>query len=159
VVPDDFFDMTHGRPVSFFDEKRCHVDMSIPFCPDLRKDIISVGKNLDDVVMHDKGVYVTTNGPRLETASEVRFFASIGDIVGMTLVPEVVLAREKGLCYASLCVVCNMGAGMQEHLDTREIKDIIEQRKPVLRQLLYEVIKKDRNHSCSCKQGIEDSSL
>lgn len=160
VVPDDFFDATHSRPVSFFDTRRVHVDMTNPFCQDLRHDIIAVGKNKKDVTMHESGVYVTTEGPRLETASEVRFYSSIGDIVGMTLVPEVILAREKGLCYASLCLACNMGTGMQEGLAAQEIKGIINGKKPVLNDLLLALIQSSKGYGgCSCKHVIEDSSL
>jgi 5'-methylthioadenosine phosphorylase len=160
VVPDDFFDATHSRSVSFFDTRRVHIDMTNPFCPDLRHDITAIGENKKDLTMQESGVYVTTEGSRLETASEIRFYSSIGDVVGMTLVPEVVLAREKGLCYASLCVVCNMGTGMQERLDTQEIKGIINDKKPVLNDLLLDLIQSSKGYSgCSCKHVIEDSLL
>jgi len=160
VVPDDFFDATHDRVCSFFDSERVHVDMSIPFCPVLRQDLIEVARDHDEAKLHDHGVYVTTEGPRLETPVEIRFFSTVGDIVGMTLVPEVILAKEKGICYASLCVVCNMGAGMQKSLPVTEIKDIIESKKPVLQAIIADCIRSRKSPGdCSCKSLIEDSLL
>jgi len=160
VVPHDFFDATHDRASTFYDDQRVHVDVSEPFCPVLRQDLISALRSGDFGIVHEQGVYVTTEGPRLETPAEIRFFSTIGDIVGMTLVPEAVLAREKAICYASLCVVCNMGAGMQQGLPAKEIKAIIESKKSVIRPLLESLIQ-DRSspRTCSCKNLVEGSLL
>ncbi len=63
----------------------------------------------------DHGTYVCTQGPRLETPAEIRKFASYGgEMVGMTLVPEVFLARELEMCYGSLCYLTNYAEGIQE---------------------------------------------
>jgi 5'-methylthioadenosine phosphorylase len=160
VIPDDFFDATHDRQVSFFDTKRVHVDMSEPFCPVFREDLISIANHVDKEHLHEGGVYVSTEGPRLETAAEVRFYASVGDVVGMTLVPEVVLAREKGLCYASLCVVCNMATGMQMKLPAQEIRELFDEKKPILKKILLNLIQIGRqDRVCSCRKTVEDSTL
>jgi len=84
VIPHDFFDATKARSLSFFDEKRVHVDMTEPFCPELRKKLFETCEKHDGIRVHRNGIYVTTEGPRLETVSEIRFFATIGEIVGMT---------------------------------------------------------------------------
>jgi 5'-methylthioadenosine phosphorylase len=136
VVPHDFFDMTCCRDKTFFETKRVHVDMTDPFCPTLRKHLISACERNDLTTVHKQGIYIATQGPRLESATEVRFFASIGDIVGMTLIPEVVLAREKGLCFASLCVVCNMAAGIQKNLPVDEIKKIYVDQEPFIAETI-----------------------
>ncbi len=160
VVPHDFFDATRSRSVSFFDDKRVHVDMTDPFCPTLRKQLIDTSKHSKDITIHPNGVYVTTEGPRLETASEIRFFATLGELVGMTLVPEVVLAREKGLCFASLCIVCNMAAGLQTSLPVDEIKKIYEEKESYLTSILKQMIKTlIIKKYCSCKKKQRDALL
>jgi len=160
VVPHDFFDATRLRSVSFFDDQRVHVDMTDPFCPTLRNQLIETCENNEEVTVHKNGVYVTTEGPRLETASEIRFYSSLGEIIGMTLVPEVILAREKGLCYASFCIVCNMAAGFQKHLPVDDIKKVYCEKESHLAEIIKRVVTQVTfEHSCECKKKREDSKL
>lgn len=103
VVPDDFLDLG-GQRDSFFHNEARHVDVSEPFCPTLRKCLVAQGAT-------DGGVYAQTRGPRLETRAEVRALRQLGGtLVGMTAASEAALARERGLCFASLCVVTNAAA-------------------------------------------------
>lgn len=160
VVPHDFFDATKSRSLSFFDDKRVHVDMTDPFCPTLRDKLISACEQNKELTVHRNGVYVTTEGPRLETVSEIKFFASVGELVGMTLVPEVVLAREKGLCFASLCVVCNMAAGLQKNLPVDEIKKVYAEKESYLSKVLKETIAHlIPEFDCDCENKLEDALL
>ena len=69
----------------------------------------------------------------------------------MTLVPEITLAREKGLCYASFCVICNMAAGLQKNLITDEISKIFIERKPLLFEIIKNLIRNIENKKmCKC---------
>lgn len=115
VIVDSFMDFTSGRPSTFFDgddARVVHVDMTQPYCPTLRRALLAAGESAS-TRLHPRGCYVCTNGPRYETPSEVAAFAKLGgDVVGMTGLPEVVLARELGLCYASVALVTNFGAGL-----------------------------------------------
>lgn len=114
VIPDDFLDRTRVRPQSLFDESDCwvRVDLTQPFCPRLRHDLIAAASALSDRVI-GRGVFVCTEGPRFETPAEIRAFQRDGgDIVGTPLVPEVVFAREAEMCFASISPVINFGAGM-----------------------------------------------
>jgi 5'-methylthioadenosine phosphorylase len=117
VIVDQFLDFTKRRVSTFHDggpEGVVHVDVTDPFCPELRELLVSHGTSLD-IPVHDGGVYVCAEGPRYETAAEIRAFAMLGgDLVGMTVVPEVVLARELGLCYANIASVTNVAAGMSD---------------------------------------------
>lgn len=157
VVPHDFIDFTH-RITTFFDTRVVHVDMSVPFCPLLRK-------KLQDVLQESgekfhSGIYVATEGPRLETPSEIAMFSCFGDVVGMTLIPEAILAREKGLCYASLCLVSNMCTGLQESLPAHEIIDIYETKKNTIQNLLLTLINAlPQKKTCSCSSIPQDGSL
>jgi 5'-methylthioadenosine phosphorylase len=117
VIVDQFLDFTKKRVATFHEggpEGVVHVDVTNPFCPQLRELLVSHGSSLD-IPVHDGGVYVCAEGPRYETAAEVRAFAMLGgDLVGMTVVPEVVLARELGLCYANVASVTNVAAGLSD---------------------------------------------
>lgn len=119
VVIDSFIDLTSGRPSTFFDGEDgrvVHTDMTEPYCPILRQAVLAAGGDLP-VRIHSTGCYVCTNGPRYETPAEVAAFAMLGgDVVGMTGVPEVVLIRELGLCYATIALVTNLGAGLSSDL-------------------------------------------
>ena len=107
-MPHDFVDFTKTRPYTFFDDRQLHVDMTNAFCPALRDAIIRAAKTMKSITLHEKGIYLTTEGPRLETPSEIKYFSQFADIVGMTCVPEIVLAREKGMCYTSLCALAHV---------------------------------------------------
>ena len=160
VIPHDFVDFTKSRPLTFFEDSRIHVDMTDPFCPYLRRLFINSCKKIDGIVFHEKGVYLTTEGPRLETTSEVKLFLNFTDIVGMTLVPEIVLAREKGICYASLCVVCNMATGLQNKLTTDEISEIYNEKDPFVLEALQSTIESIGNKKdCSCKNDLLKATL
>jgi 5'-methylthioadenosine phosphorylase len=114
VVPDQIIDYTHGRESTFHDgvgNPLSHVDFTLPFCAALRKQLLAAGRAAGHV-LHDGGTYGATQGPRLETAAEIdRMERDGADIVGMTGMPEAVLARELGLCYAMLALVVNAAAG------------------------------------------------
>ena len=160
VLPHDFIDITKSRKVTFYDQQRVHVDMSEPFCPSLRKLLMDSCAQMQDLTMHDNGVYLVTEGPRLETAAEIQFYSKVADIVGMTLAPEVILAREKGMCFASLCVVCNMAAGMQKHLPASEIALIYSKQEPILSQVVQQTIASlGKKQPCSCSENVSKASL
>ncbi len=160
VVPHDFIDMTRSRPSTFFDESRVHVDMTDPFCPALRACLLKAAKTQPNAKVHGRGVLLVTEGPRLETAAEIRVFSSFADIVGMTLVPEVVLAREKGICFAAICLVCNMAAGLQHRLNAEEIVRIYSQREPMLAKVLAGALEMvPSGLSCPCPRSLAQARL
>ena len=151
VIPDDFIDFTKSRCLSYFDEDRIHIDMNNPFCPSLRKLLIESCEKIEKIKIHNKGIYITTEGPRLETASEIKYFSNYSDIVGMTLVPEISLAREKGICYVSICIVCNMAAGLQKELSIDEISNTFIERKPQLFNVIQNFLQIIENKNmCKC---------
>jgi 5'-methylthioadenosine phosphorylase len=161
VIPHDFIDFTKTRIYTFFDDKRVHVDMTDPYCTPLRNILINTAKKTVSAKIFDKGVYLATEGPRLETAAEIGFFSKFADVVGMTGVPEVVLARERGICYASLCVVCNMAAGLQSKLTADEIKTLYKEKEPVISKILKFAIESldDKKRNCNCKDSLSKASL
>jgi len=161
VIPRDFIDFTKSRPYTFFDDKRVHVDMTNPYCTYLRCILINNTKKTNSAKFFNKGIYLATEGPRLETAAEIQFFSRFASIVGMTGVPEVVLAREKGICYASLCLVCNMAAGLQSELTAGEISNLYKQKESVISKILKSAIESldDKKENCNCKDLLSKASL
>ena len=113
VVVDDVVDETMGRAGTFFKGTGIGFIRQNPvFCPCLRQTLIEVLDRLG-LAFKDRGTYVCTQGPRLETPAEIKKFAAYGgDLVGMTLVPEVFLAKELEMCYAALCYVSNYAEGV-----------------------------------------------
>ena len=160
VIPHDFIDATKSRPATFFDDQRVHVDMTDPFCSSLRELLLKNCKKLKDVTVHDNGVYLVTEGPRLETAAEIQMYSMVADIVGMTLAPEVILAREKGMCFASICLVCNMAAGLQKRLPADEIASLYKKKEPLISKVLQLTIQSlDEKQSCHCPGDVSKATL
>lgn len=115
VLPDQIIDYTWGRAQTFFDGGEAgvtHVDFSEPYCLALRGKLLAAAKR-EAIPVIDFGVYGATQGPRLETAAEIQRMRRDGcDLVGMTGMPEAGLARELGLCYATVSIVANWAAGL-----------------------------------------------
>lgn len=131
TVPDQIVDYTSGRENTFWDEAHptpIHVDFTYPFDEKVRQALLAAGQEAK-VYLFNKGTYGCTQGPRLETAAEVRRMIMDGcDMVGMTAMPEAGLAREAGLPYALLCGSVNWGAGLAEQtLDIEAIGEIQKQ--------------------------------
>jgi len=155
VVPHDFIDF---RSHTFYDSSPVtHVDLSQPYCPKIRFTLIENAKKYTDI--WEKAVLACTKGPRLETPAEIRMFKQLGcDIVGMTGAPEAILARELEICYAPICFITNMAAGMQEKLATDEVTEVAKKIVPVLEQILRETVKNlPRERRCLCVQALKEA--
>ena len=117
AVPDQIIDYTHGRITSFCDADGAevnHVDFSEPYTQALRQDLLDAARRAGVAVV-DGGCYGATQGPRLETRAEIERMRRDGcDLVGMTGMPEAVLARELNLDYACLAMVANWAAGCSD---------------------------------------------
>lgn len=155
VFVNQFIDFTKSRPSTFFEggeDGVVHTDVTDPYCRQLRELLMDVSRDLDRPV-HKDGVYVCTEGPRYETPAEIKMFRILGgDLVGMTNVPEVVLAREKGICYAAIAVVTNFAAGISPHpLTHREVLDEMRASHQDLRELLKRaVLAVPEERKCTC---------
>ena len=129
VIPDQLIDYTSGRRATFFegpDQPVTHVDFTLPYDPGVRESLASAARAAGEDVAWG-GVYGCTQGPRLETAAEIRRMARDGcDLVGMTGMPEAALARELGLPYAVLAVVANHAAGMGDSAQAISLEAISE---------------------------------
>ncbi|WAH35145.1 S-methyl-5'-thioadenosine phosphorylase [Alicyclobacillus dauci] len=157
VLVDDVIDMTKSRISTFFDAERVvHVDMSDPYCGRLRQHLKDTADHLGYHV-HDGGVYVCTEGPRFETKAEIQMYSRLGgSVVGMTSIPEVTLAKEAELCYATVCMVTNYAAGLSSHpLTHQEVVDTMRDNVGKIRSLFYNFIERDTStRTCSCKEAV-----
>jgi len=155
VVIDQFIDFTKNRTLTFYEGKEgfvVHTDVTEPYCPEVRTAILKAGARLP-LKLIDGGCYVCCEGPRFETPAEIKMIGQWGgDLVGMTNIPEVVLAREAGLCYATLALVTNYAAGISAiPLTHKEVLEEMDKGKPELDRLLAACIEEiDAEHKCSC---------
>jgi 5'-methylthioadenosine phosphorylase len=105
VVCDQVIDKTFRRPGTFFDEGLvAHVEFAEPFCPELRRVILSVADSVSTTV-HSRGTYVCMEGPQFSTQAESHMHRGWGgDLIGMTCMPEAKLAREAEMAYALIAL-------------------------------------------------------
>jgi 5'-methylthioadenosine phosphorylase len=120
-LADQFLDFTKRRQTTFFERTVVHTDMTYPYSRHLNKEILAAAKRIG-LKVRENLVYVCAEGPRFETAAEIKMFRTLGgDVVGMTGVPEVVLANEMKLEYSSVLVATNWAAGMQPKVTQQEV--------------------------------------
>ncbi len=147
LLPDNAIDFTKNRVNTFFEDNNCvHIDLTYPFCKNLRDKIIEITKykNID---IFDGGTYLCTEGPRFETAAEIKMYSNLGaDVVGMTLFPEVTLCREAEICYSSINTVTNLAAGIKED-------------KKLTMDEVAEIGSKSSKFACSIIQGLSEILL
>lgn len=131
VIPDQIIDYTWGRGSTFYEGDLggvTHIDFTFPYSGPAREVLIRAARD-EGLAFSDFGVYGATQGPRLETAAEIRRLERDGcDLVGMTGMPEAVLAAELEMNYVCLGLVVNWAAGKSDHVITMaEIEAAIEQ--------------------------------
>lgn len=152
---DQFIDWTRQRPTTWFVEELAHVDFTEPYCPEVRRALLSEAARMG-LELRPSGCYVGVEGPRFETPAEVRALALLGgDVVGMTGLPEAVLAREAGLCYATVAVVTNPGAGLGPGpISHEEVSRVMEALRPrVVQLMLRALVALPRERSrCPCSR-------
>ena len=161
ILPDQFIDFTKNRVQTFFEAGAkgfVHIDMTNPYCLETRKIIIDAAKSLE-MPVKTRGTYVCTEGPRFETPAEIKMYSHIGgDLVGMTTVPEVILARETEICYASIAMVTNFAAGISPTpLTHAEVLEAMRQNNENLKTLIIkavELVPEERN--CDCQNALKE---
>ena len=163
VLPDQFIDMTKGiRELTFFEGGVvAHVSMADPFCEHLREIILEAAKAVDGLVIHPRGTYVCIEGPRFSTRAESRVWKEVfkADIIGMTLVPEVNLACEAELCYATVAMVTDYDVWAEKPVTAEEVVRVMKENTEKARKLLPEIVKrlpeKPDERKCSCCKALE----
>lgn len=162
VVADQFVDRTnYAREASFFtDSIVAHIEFSHPVCPSLSKTIYDAGKGLN-LRIHSKGTYINMEGPAFSTLAESNLYRSWGmDIIGMTNFAEAKLAREAGMCYATLAAITDYDCWHPEHasVSIEMIIDNLNKNTSNAKKIVSTVIKnmsaEDQN-DCRCSNALE----
>ena len=156
VIPDDFLDFSQDRVKTFYEDKVVHIDVTEAYCPSLRDVLAKSG----DVILG--GTYVCTEGPRFETPAEIKMFKMLGgDLVGMTGVPEVTLAREREICYNSICIVSNYASGISpDELTIDEVFEMVAKKEAELLELIYNFIRNgDDGADCMCNHALDGAEV
>lgn len=143
-LPTQLIDYTWGREHSFDDGSSgtlLHIDFTHPFSRSLRQALLGCDSS-STLVDATETVVGVVQGPRLETAAEIRRFARDGcDLIGMTSMPEAALAREAGLDYQPICMVVNAAAGVEgDSIDHDDIKAVLERETALVVRLLQAFI-------------------
>jgi 5'-methylthioadenosine phosphorylase len=143
VLPDQLIDRTSGRIQTYHDNDNgaVHINFADPYCPTLRAAVRDRAAH-GAVELVDGGTMVVVEGPRFSTRAESRWFTAMGgSVVNMTGHPEAVLARELGLCYATIALVTDLDAGVDgDHGVTQEeVFRVFGENTARLRTLLLDV--------------------
>lgn len=148
MLPDQIIDYTWGRGSTFFegaDAPVTHIDFTEPYSAAIR-DRIRVAAKVCGEQLVDGGVYAASQGPRLETAAEINRMERDGaDVVGMTGMPEAVLARELELAYAAIAVVANFAAGRGDSaqaVSLERIDTVLEEAMGRVRKIIEELVER-----------------
>lgn len=161
VVINQFIDFTKNRSCTFFDNEDSgvlHVDMTDPYCETIRTMLLDSFRSAN-IKCIDSGTYVCTEGPRFETPAEIKMYKMMGaDVVGMTNVPEVILARESSLCYTAVALVTNYAAGISKNpLTQNEVMNnmglMVDKLKVVLEYLIDHA---SAHRICTCRSSLNE---
>jgi 5'-methylthioadenosine phosphorylase len=161
VFVDQFIDRTTKREQSFYTkEKVCHISVAEPMCPNLRKNLIDIANNMT-FRFHEKGTLVCIEGPRFSTKAESKMFRGWNaDVIGMTLVPECVLAREAELCYASISTITDYDVWKDHPVSAGEVATTMKANAEKLKLILLNVIKYLPEPSgCECRKALTNAFL
>lgn len=163
VIPDQVLDMTRNRKSTFYDGKGgvVHIDFTSPYCPELHKLLLRAGKRAR-VPIKGGGTYAAVEGPRLESAAEIKSLRILGgDIVGMTGMPEASLARELEICYSGLSIVANYAAGIsRKKLTVPEVMEAMHSSTEKIKRLLKETLKLiPEQRKCACGEALKDARI
>jgi 5'-methylthioadenosine phosphorylase len=140
VLLSDFIDFTRGR-VEYFDPSR-FTDMSAPYDAALAALVRKAAAKIK-LKVHPSAAYACAEGPRFETKAEIKMYRKMGaDVVGMTQVPEVVLAAELGMPYAVIGIVTNYASGISaEKVTSEEVIRMMSEKSGKLSELLLQTIR------------------
>ncbi|MCH8328958.1 MAG: S-methyl-5'-thioadenosine phosphorylase [Nanoarchaeota archaeon] len=163
VFIDQFIDRTTKRKSTFYEKDHvCHIPMGEPFCPELRK---LLGQTADELKLrnHKKGTVVTVEGPRFSTKAESHLFRQWkADVINMSTVPEVVLAREAGICYASVAMTTDYDCFLEDRPEAtiKEVLTVMKQNAEQVKKLIIAAILKVKdNPDCKCRHDINTAVI
>ena len=161
VITDQFIDRTRKRQDTFYEGGQlCHISSADPICPKLHDFYVDHAQKLD-LKVHPTGTYVCIEGPRFSTRAESKLYRQWdADIIGMTLYPECVLAREVELCYVSVAMVTDYDVWAEKPVSTQEILETLGKNSVNFKRLVMESIPDiPEEEACSCREALKYALL
>src|ERR671918_1829651 len=163
ILPDQFVDFTKKREQTFYSGGRvCHISVADPFCPELR-DITAKLARKHSFPCHDQATYLCIEGPRFSTRAESRYYREVvgAQIIGMTLVPECVLAREAEICYVSIATITDYDAWTDSPVSSDRIIETLQKNIEKTRKLIGQLIPlvSSKRTLCACGKALEGAVL
>ncbi len=161
TIPHQFVDRTWGRQDTYWDGPQVqHLSAADPYCPELGEAAAAAARR-QGATVHPAQTLVVIQGPRFSTRSESRWFSSQGwGVIGMTGYPEVVLARELGLCYAAIALVTDYDAGLEGSEDVapvthEQVLAVFAANIDRVRKILFDLVEHlPQRAGCSCASGV-----
>lgn len=161
IILDQFVDRTKGRIDTFYDGQiATHVSTAFPYCPQLRKLAIKVAGQMK-LPFHPKGTVVIIQGPRFSTAAESDWFTKMGwSVINMTEYPEVVLAKEKEICYSAVAMATDYDAGLVasgevKPVTVEEIVATFKKNINLVKKMILEMVKQwPSKTTCQCQKAL-----
>lgn len=153
IFLDQFIDNTKHRILTFYQDRVIHTAMAEPFCGGLRNVLCEAARELK-LSFHSKGTIITIEGPRFSTKAESILFRQWGaDAVNMSTVPEVILAREVGICYQTIAMSTDYDAWKEgeEPVTWEMIVKRMKQNSENVKKLLIKTIPKINFYKCECR--------
>jgi 5'-methylthioadenosine phosphorylase len=151
IIIDQFIDIV-SPPTTFFEGEFeakinnnikkgvVHTDMTNPYSESIRKSFEISLSHFPEEKFHPRGCYVMFKGPRFESSAEISMFKNFGDVVGMTGVPEVILARELEIEYGTINLVTNYAAGLQNEITHKEVIELFNKKISVIQKIINKTI-------------------
>lgn len=161
VIIDQFIDRTKRRADTFYEGGQvCHISSADPICPQLHGFFVDFSRGLG-LRVHPTGTYVCIEGPRFSTRAESRLFRTWGaDVIGMTLYPECVLAREAEICYISVAMVTDYDVWAERPVSTHEIMETMTRNAANFNKLITQALPEiPRKRDCHCGEALSDATL
>lgn len=161
VITDQFIDRTRKRLDTFYEGGQlCHVSSADPICPQLHDFYVEHARKLG-LSVHPEGTYVCIEGPRFSTRAESRLYRQWGaDIIGMTLYPECVLAREAEICYVSVAMVTDYDVWAKKPVSTQEVLDTLQRNSKNFKRLIMESLPDiPEERTCGCGEALRYALL
>lgn len=162
VFPDQFIDFTKTRKSTFHEgDQVVHISVADPFCEKLRKNLIETAV-AEGIVHHPTGTVVTIEGPRFSTRAESRMFRMLGgDIINMSTVPEAVLAREAGICYAVAAMSTDYDCWhhSEEPVTWEMIAQTMTKNVENVKRIFFKALPAIKHEECSCRTAIETAAV
>jgi 5'-methylthioadenosine phosphorylase len=166
VLCDQFVDRTSRTGCTFYDGPAAvHISCQEPYCPQMRQVCAATAAKLS-ISCRNGGTAVVIEGPRFSTRAESKWYHSLGwDVINMTQFPEVVLARELGMCYLNISLVTDWDVWIADEegaksVTAEEVGRVFKENNQKLLQLLEEMMPElQSERTCSCSSMLEEATI